>query len=76
MLANVAVTGNRLRPPARNASYEAGVRAIRIAGGIGNARGNRVSCVRVRENDAVFVASNPAPSTTRGAASNSASRAC
>ena len=76
VLANVVVTGNRLRPPARNVSYEAGVRAIRIAGGIGNARGNRVRCVRIRENDAVSVASNPAPSSARGAAGNRASRAC
>jgi hypothetical protein len=77
VLANVVVSGNRiLRPPATNVSYEPGVRAIRIAGGIGNARGNRVSCVRVRENDAVSVASNPAPSSARGAAGNSASRAC
>jgi hypothetical protein len=76
VLANVAVTGNRLPPPARNVSYEAGVRAIRIAGGIGKARGNRVTCIRIRENDPVSVASNPAPSSALGATGNRASRAC
>lgn len=77
VLTNVVVSGNRiLRPPAPNVSYETGARAIRIAGGIGKARGNRVTCIRIRENDPVSVASNPAPSSARGAAGNSASRAC
>lgn len=77
VLANVVVSGNRiLRPPAPNASYETGARAIRIAGGIGKARGNRVTCIRIRENDPVSVAPNPAPESALGAAGNTASRAC
>jgi hypothetical protein len=83
VLRNVVVSKNRiLRAPAPNQSYEAGARGIRVVGGIGHARGNRVSCVRVSGNrvagvrDAVSVVANASPSSARGASGNSASRAC
>jgi hypothetical protein len=83
VLRNVVVSNNRiLRPPMSSPSYERGIQGIRVAGGIGIARRNRVACVRVSGNrvagvkDAVSVFANPAPSAARGASGNTASLTC
>lgn len=73
---DVVIEGNRvLRAPKPNPSYEAGVREIRVAGGIGKARRNRVACVRIRGTPAMVVA-NARPEEAPGASGNSVSLAC
>jgi hypothetical protein len=51
VLSNVVVAGNVVpRPPKPVFRYRADTRGINVAGGVGNARGNRVACVRLRGN--------------------------
>jgi hypothetical protein len=79
---NVAVSKNRIpEAPMRTPSYEEGARGIRIAGGIGSAHRNRVSCVRIRGNrvagaNGVSIVANARPRAAPGASRNRASRAC
>jgi hypothetical protein len=79
---NVVVSKNRiLKAPMRTPSYEKGARGIRIAGGIGSAHRNRVSCVRIRRNRVagakdVSIVANARPPAALGASRNRASRAC